>query len=210
MGVDHDAWWERPVLVGPHVRLEPLTAEHAEGLHAAGADPEVWTWLNQRQPADLDATRRMVADKLVAAERRDHLPWVQVDLATGAVAGTTSYYGVDPQHRSLSIGYTWLGRRWQRTPINTEAKLLLLTRAFEELGALRVGWQTDIRNERSQRAIERLGARREGVLRKHRVRPDGTIRDTVQYSMTDDEWPAARERLTGRLTPAFAGSPSNE
>ncbi|MCP2257997.1 Protein N-acetyltransferase, RimJ/RimL family [Streptoalloteichus tenebrarius] len=199
MSVDHGAWWEQPVLTGRHVRLEPLTADHAPGLHAAGADPGIWTWLSAPQPADLAATRERVADELAAAARRERLPWVQVDLATGAVAGTTSYYAIDPVHRALTIGFTWLGRPWHRTGINTEAKLLLLSRAFEQLGALRVGWQTDIRNERSQRAIERLGARREGVLRKHRIRPDGTVRDTVQYSMTDDEWPEARARLLDRL-----------
>lgn len=187
-------WYDRPVLTGPHVRLEPLAPHHAEGLLAAGEDPDTWTWLSTRQPTDLGRMRQYVEDALADPTR---LPWVQVDPATGEVAGTTSYYGIEPRHRGLCIGYTWIGARWRRTGMNTCAKLLLMTRAFEELGALRVGWHTDVRNERSQRAIERLGAVREGVLRHHRVRPDGTLRDTVVYSVTAEEWPAVKARLSG-------------
>jgi RimJ/RimL family protein N-acetyltransferase len=188
-----DEWFDRPVLSGRHVRLEPLTREHAHGLLAAGSDPTVWTWLSVRQPQDDEAALAMVDATLADPNRR---AWAQVDTATGAVAGTTSYYDIDPHHRGLYIGHTWIGAPWQRTALNTEAKLLLLTRAFDVLGANRVGWQTDHRNERSQRAIERLGATREGVLRAHRVRPDGTLRDTVTYSVTAPEWPEVRARLT--------------
>jgi RimJ/RimL family protein N-acetyltransferase len=127
---------------------------------------------------------------------------VQRDAATGEVIGSTSYYEVDDVRRSVAIGYTFLGRPWWRTGVNTEAKLLLLTRAFAELGAVRVVWHTDLRNARSQRAIERLGARREGVLRMHRQRPDGSWRDTVQYAMTVDEWPNAQAGLREMLRPA--------
>jgi RimJ/RimL family protein N-acetyltransferase len=109
---------------------------------------------------------------------------------------------VVPAHRRLEIGYTWLGAAYWRTGFNTESKLLLLTRAFETLGARRVSWRTDIGNERSQRAIERLGATREGVFRAHMQRVDGSLRDTVYYAMTADEWPAARDRLRARLTRA--------
>jgi RimJ/RimL family protein N-acetyltransferase len=112
----------------------------------------------------------------------------------------TSYYEVVPAHRRLEIGYTWLGSAYWRTGHNTEAKLLLLTRAFETLGARRVSWRTDIRNERSQQAIERLGATREGVFRAHLQRPDGTIRDSVYYALTEAEWPAVRDRLRARLS----------
>jgi uncharacterized protein len=111
----------------------------------------------------------------------------------------TSYHEIDPQRRALAIGNTLIGKRWWRTGVNTEAKLLLLKHAFERLGAERVFWYTDIRNDRSQRAIARLGAVREGVLRRHRLRPDGTWRDTVVFGMTVDEWPAAGERLRERL-----------
>jgi RimJ/RimL family protein N-acetyltransferase len=158
-------------------------------------------------PADAAGTAEVVADALAAHRRGERVPWVQRCAVTGAVVGTTSFYEVDPQRRSVAIGYTFLGRPWWRTGINTEAKLLLLTRAFDELGAVRVVWHTDIRNERSQRAIERLGASREGVLRMHKLRPDGSWRDTVQYSMTADEWPKAQVALRERLrrTAAAAG-----
>ncbi|GAA4602574.1 GNAT family protein [Actinoallomurus liliacearum] len=199
--MSRSTWFDRPVLSGEHVRLEPLRLEHAEGLYEAGKDPEVWRWLNVRQPADLVETRRMVEDDLRAIDA-GRLPWVQIDAATGEVAGTTSYYEIEPAHRGLCIGHTWIGTRWQRTALNTEAKLLLLERAFDGLGAIRVGWHTHHRNERSQRAIERLGAHREGVLRSHRIRPDGSVRDTVCYSMLAAEWPAARDRLRARLASA--------
>jgi len=197
-------WNQHPVLTGEHVRLEPLTPEHAEGLFEAGRDPAIWTWLSVRQPADVAAAERLVESVLADPDRR---PWAQIDLRTGRVAGTTSYYQGVEKHRILSIGHTWIGGDWQRTPLNTEAKLLLLRNAFETLNAQRVSWETDIRNLRSQRAIERLGALREGVLRAHRIRPDGTSRDTVVYSMVAEEWPAARERLTERLT---GGAPLNQ
>jgi N-acetyltransferase len=196
VGTMRDEWFDRPVLTGRHVRLEPLTREHALGLLAAGNDPAVWTWLSVRQPQDEAAALAMVDATLADPNR---CAWAQVDAETGAVAGTTSYYDIDPHHRGLFIGHTWIGARWQRTALNTEAKLLLLTRAFDVLGANRVGWQTDHRNERSQRAIERLGATREGVLRAHRIRPDGTLRDTVTYAVTAPEWPSVRTRLTDRL-----------
>ena len=115
------------------------------------------------------------------------------------VIGTTSYHDIDAEQRSLGIGHTMLGRPWWRTGVNTEAKLLLLAHAFDELGAERVFWYTDIRNERSQRAIARLGATRDGVLRHHRRRPDGTWRDTVLYAMTAPQWPDAARRLRARL-----------
>jgi RimJ/RimL family protein N-acetyltransferase len=116
--------------------------------------------------------------------------------------GMTSYHDIDTERQAVGIGHTILGRRWWRTGVNTEAKLLLLERAFEVLGAERVFWYTDIRNERSQRAIARLGASRDGMIRRHRLRPDGTWRDTVMFAMTADEWPAAAERLRARLAAA--------
>ncbi|MEC3981133.1 GNAT family N-acetyltransferase [Amycolatopsis sp. H20-H5] len=190
-------WNDTPTLSGEHVRLEPLTRDHAKGLFEAGADPEVWTWLSVRQPVDLVQTEQMIDVMLSDPARR---AWAQIDAHTGDVAGTTSYYQVVPPHRILSIGHTWIGRPWQRTPLNTESKLLLLRRAFDDLDAQRVAWETDLRNERSQRAIERLGARREAVLRAHRIRPDGTSRDTVVYSVTAEEWPGVAEGLRTRLS----------
>ncbi|WP_431934853.1 bifunctional pyridoxamine 5'-phosphate oxidase family protein/GNAT family N-acetyltransferase [Micromonospora sp. RP3T] len=188
--------WQDPVVLrGEHVVLEPLDLAHADELYAASEDPEVWRHLGTRQPTDVAGMRRIIAGYLDAQQDGEQVCWAQRCARTGAVVGTTSWYEIDPVRRSLAIGYTWLGRPWWRTGVNTEAKLLLLTRAFEELDAVRVVWHTDIRNERSQRAIERLGATREGVLRHHRQRPDGSWRDTVQYSMLAPEWPAARARL---------------
>ncbi len=200
-----DLWYALPVLAGSLIRLEPLTLEHAPAyLAAAGTGSEaaeVFRWLSVVEPADEDQARGQVLQALAARARGARLPYAQIELSTGHFAGTTSFYELDPVNRSLAIGSTWLGRPWWRRGHNTEAKLLLLTHAFEQLGAVRVVWHTDIHNTRSQAAIERLGAAREGVLRKHRVRRDGSWRDTVQYAMTDEDWPAARARLRDRLAP---------
>ncbi|MFD0973870.1 bifunctional pyridoxamine 5'-phosphate oxidase family protein/GNAT family N-acetyltransferase [Plantactinospora endophytica] len=195
--------WHAPVpMAGTHVRLEALSESHVDALYAATRDPDVWTHLSAAQPSDPAGLAPIVRDALDAHQRGERVPWVQLDAVTGEVLGSTSYYEVNPEHRSVAIGHTFLGRPWWRTGVNTEAKLLLLTRAFEELGAERVVWHTDLRNERSQRAIERLGATREAVLRRHRQRPDGSWRDTVQYSMIVDEWPKAQVRLRERLRAA--------
>ncbi|HEY0697319.1 MAG TPA: bifunctional pyridoxamine 5'-phosphate oxidase family protein/GNAT family N-acetyltransferase [Micromonospora sp.] len=194
------AWWEPVRLAGDRVVLEPLSPAHVDELYAATDDEEVWRHLGPPRPRDRDDLAGLVEAALAAQHRGERVPWVQRCAVTGRVIGTTSWYEIDEERRSVAIGYTWLGRPWWRTGVNTEAKLLLLTRAFERLGAVRVVWHTDIRNERSQRAIERLGARREGVLRMHRQRWDGSWRDTVQYSMVADEWPAVRDRLAASLT----------
>jgi RimJ/RimL family protein N-acetyltransferase/nitroimidazol reductase NimA-like FMN-containing flavoprotein (pyridoxamine 5'-phosphate oxidase superfamily) len=190
------AWHEPVPLSGRHVSLVPLDLSHVDGLLAATADDEVYRWLLSARPADRAAMAALVTAALDDPQR---VPYAQLSTATGEVVGTTSYYAPDPVNRGIAIGYTMLGKPWWRTAFNTEAKLLLMTRAFDDLGAMRVEWHTDARNERSQRAIERLGAAREGVLRRHRLRPDGTWRDTVQYAMTADDWPAARDRLKARL-----------
>ncbi|MEU2034238.1 GNAT family N-acetyltransferase [Nocardia amamiensis] len=193
-------WTEPMTLSGSYVRLEPLTAAHAEELLAI-ADDEVFEHLSSSCPRSLDDARRMVEGMTDRTVRGGRICFAQIDIRADAklFAGTTSYYDIHPESRSLAIGYTWLGRDWWRTGLNTEAKLLLLTHAFDELGAVRVYWHTDIRNTRSQRAIAGLGAEREGILRKHKRRPDGSWRDTVQFAMTDDDWPAVRERLGKRL-----------
>jgi len=192
-------WLDAPVLRGEHVVLEPLEMSHVDGLYAALDDEEVYRWLLQRRPGSVADVAAFVADALRGVEAGSRVAFVQRSAATGEVVGTTSYHHPDEVNRSLEIGSTILGRRWWRTGVNTEAKLLLLRRAFDELGAVRVVWRTDVRNERSQRAIERLGAVREGVRRSDLRREDGTWRDSVMYSMTDAEWPAARDRLAGRL-----------
>lgn len=201
-GLVSTEWLDRSVLTGRLVRLEPLTVEHAEGLFHASADPDIWTWMTERQPATFGDMRAQIESALANHAAGTQVPYAQVDVRTGNVAGTTSYYDVEPRQRAVAIGHTWIGTRWQRTGLNTESKLLLLRRAFGELGAVRVVWHTHSGNERSQRAIERLGAVREGVLRKHRLLHDGTYRDTVTYSMLDTEWPAAEHFLTAALNRA--------
>jgi len=205
---DEELWYDLPVLAGRLIRLEPLAIAHAPGyLAAAGtgaAAAEVFRWLSPPggalgQPVTVEDAAGQIAAALAGRESRTRLPFGQFDARTGEFAGTTSFYEVNPVQRALGIGHTWLGQRWWRTGHNTESKLLMLGFAFETLGAVRVVWHTDIFNTRSQAAIERLGAVREGVLRKHRLRFDGSWRDTVQYAMVDDDWPAARAALTGRL-----------
>jgi RimJ/RimL family protein N-acetyltransferase len=206
--VSDDLWWAMPVLAGRLIRLEPLALEHAPGyLAAAGTGEEgaeVFRWMSPpggalAQPVTLEDATRHIADALAARARGARLPYAQIDAVTGDFAGTTSFYEVNPGLRALGIGHTWLGQHRWRTGHNTESKLLMMTFAFETLGAVRVVWHTDIFNTRSQAAIERLGAVREGVLRKHRLRYDGSWRDTVQYAMVDDDWPAAKSALTARL-----------
>lgn len=189
-------WDETPILVGDHVRLEPLRPHHAEGLLEASDDDEVFTWQVFARPTNLDEAKALVELYLGRPNTRS---WTQIDQRTNEVAGLTTYYDIDPSRRTVAIGATWLGRRFWRTGINTEAKLVLLRQAFDELGCARVVWHVDIRNERSQAAVERIGGVREGVLRKHIIRRDGSWRDTVLFSMIDDEWPAARDALEQRL-----------
>jgi RimJ/RimL family protein N-acetyltransferase len=198
-----DDWYCLPVLTGQLVRLEPLTIEHAAGyLTAAGTGSdaeETFRWLNPGAPSDLGEARAHIRAALSARAHNVRHAYAQLDARSGQVIGSTSFYEVNPALRTLAIGHTWLGRPWWRTGANTDSKLLLLRYAFEQLGAARVVWHTDVFNERSQAAIGRLGATREGLLRKHRIRRDGSWRDTVLFSMTDDDWPTARDRLQGRL-----------
>ncbi|MDG4823702.1 bifunctional pyridoxamine 5'-phosphate oxidase family protein/GNAT family N-acetyltransferase [Asanoa sp. WMMD1127] len=195
-------WLTAERLEGSHVVLEPLDLSHVDELFAATASAEVWEHLSSPRPASREELAAYVSGALAEWHGGGRVPWVQRSAVLGEVVGTTSYYEVEPARRSLAIGHTFLGRSAWRTGINTEAKLLLLTRAFETLGAERVVWHTDIRNERSQAAIARLGATREAVLRHHRIRPDGTWRDTVQYAMLAEDWPAASAALRRRLRPA--------
>ena len=192
--------WVTPVpLTGDRVRLEPLSPGHVDGLFAALADDEVWRYLPTLPPRSRDDTAAIVDEVLARQWTGSQVAWAQIDPATGTVIGMTSYHDIDAERRALGIGHTMLGRPWWRTGVNTEAKLLLLEHAFEVLGAEKVFWYTDIRNWRSQQAIARLGATRDGLIRKQRLRPDGTWRDTVLYSMTAEEWPDSAERLRNRL-----------
>jgi RimJ/RimL family protein N-acetyltransferase len=187
-------WIEPVTLTGAHVVLEPAERRHHADLLAAAQDDLVWAWLPWPRPhTEADVAAYLEAERAVA------FPYAQVDAAGGRAVGVTTYRDVDERHRTLEIGGTWIGRPWWRTAINTEAKLLLIGHAFETLGANRVALKTDIRNERSQAAIARLGAVREGVLRHQYVRRDGSLRDTVMFSIVPGEWPAVKARLRARL-----------
>jgi N-acetyltransferase len=192
------------VLEGAHVRLEPLAPRHVADLAVAGADPEVWRWMPVAAPSGEAEMAAIVEGLLARAGAGVQAPFAQVEVASGRAVGATSYLDIALEEGRIEIGWTWIGRPWWRTAINTEAKLLLLGHAFEALGLNRVALKTDVRNERSQAAIERLGAKREGVLRHQYVRPDGTLRDSVMYSVIPEEWPAVRAFLRQRLA-AYAG-----
>ena len=198
----HTPWHDAPTLRGEHVTLERLTMDHVPGLYEAiGADDEVWQYLLNDTPRSIAEMARLVSDAEAQHVRRARVPWVQRSTATGEIVGTTSFYGIDPTNRSVIIGITMLGRRWWRTGVNTESKLLLLHHAFDTLGCMRVQWEAHAGNTRSHTAIERLGATREGLLRNHKKLADGTWRDTVVFGMTRAEWPAAQAALRARLRP---------
>ena len=185
-------------LQSPLVRLEPMTADHVAGLEAAARDGELWNLRVTSVPAPGE-TAAYVAAALKGQEHGHMLPFVAVDAVTGRVIGSTRYHDIVTPVERIEIGYTWYGKSWQRTHVNTSCKLLLMTHAFETLGARLVGWRTDNYNFASQRAIERLGARKDGVLRHHAPRRDGTVRDTVMYSMTVGEWPEVKAHLLYQL-----------
>jgi RimJ/RimL family protein N-acetyltransferase/nitroimidazol reductase NimA-like FMN-containing flavoprotein (pyridoxamine 5'-phosphate oxidase superfamily) len=209
LSASRSPWHTAAPLRGRHVHLEQLEPSHADQLLVALGDDEVWRYLTAPRPAGRVDIAAHIATALRAQWLGERVPWVQRDPATGALMGMTMYHDVDEPGRSLAIGHTILGRPWWRTAVNTESKLLLLERAFDVLGAERVLWYTDIRNERSQRAIARLGASRDGILRRHRKRPDGTWRDSVLFAMTADDWPDAATRLRDRLARgATAHSPA--
>ncbi|BBH64260.1 hypothetical protein ACTI_09450 [Actinoplanes sp. OR16] len=192
--------WATPVVLeGRHVRLEPLAPSHAADLFTSLDDADVWRHMPNARPAGPEGVAAVITTLLDGQWRGHRSAWAQIDPATGQAIGITTYHDIDADLKAVAIGHTMLGRKWWRTGVNTEAKLLLLERAFDVLGAERVFWYTDILNERSQQAIARLGASRDGVLRRHRPRPDGTWRDTVIFAMTADEWPAAAQRLRDRL-----------
>ncbi|GAB3289179.1 GNAT family N-acetyltransferase [Parahaliea aestuarii] len=185
--------WHTPVtLHGERVRLEPLSPEHAQGLYRQGRSEADWAYMPRGPFVDLADTRHWIDEAVTGSA---YLPFAIVDTGSGRVAGSTRYLNIRPEHRGLEIGWTWLGADWQRTGVNTEAKLLLLEYAFEQLGCIRVEFKTDERNLRSQRALERIGAVREGVLRQHMVVQQGYLRNSVYFSVLDSEWPATRQHL---------------
>jgi RimJ/RimL family protein N-acetyltransferase len=187
------------VLTGRHVRLEPMTEAHASGLAEIGVGQTFWDFMLYGNINTVDDMRNWVRDILGRAEKGTDLPFVAIHLASGCVAGATRYLNIMPKDRGLEIGGTWYGPEFQRTPVNTECKYLLLRHAFETLGCIRVQLKTDLRNERSQKAIERIGAVKEGVLRNHMILPDGRYRHSVFYSILDTEWPGVKKRLEEML-----------
>ena len=182
-------------LGGELVAVEPLRVEHAQGLLAAADSDEVFAWLPYPRPADLEQARAWVEDALADRRANRRLPFAILSAGDGSVIGSTSYWGFDAHNAHVEIGSSWLSRSLWRTGRNAEVKLLLMTHAFEALGLERVSFRTDIRNERSQRAIERLGAVKEGVHRHEMRRRDGSWRDSVHYSILRAEWPEAKACL---------------
>ena len=176
------------------VRLEPLALSHEDGLRAAAADGELWK-LRITSVPEPHETRAYIETALKMREDGHRFAFAVVDDATGTVLGTTSYHDILPAVKRVEIGWTWYRKSAQRSHINTTAKLLMMGHAFDQLGCNVVGWRTDNYNFASQRAIERLGAKKDGVIRGHALRRDGTIRDTVMYSMRSGEWPEARAQL---------------
>jgi RimJ/RimL family protein N-acetyltransferase len=186
------------ILEGHGVRLEPLASAHLEGLTAAAADGRLWELWFTSVP-EPDQTAGYIADALNGQRNGHMLPWAVRELGSGAVVGSTRYHDIAVPVDRVEIGYTWYAATWQRTHINTACKLLLLTHAFEALGCRVVGLRTDNFNFASQRAIAALGARKDGVIRHHHARRDGTVRDTVMYSILATEWPDVRRHLAARL-----------
>ena len=186
-------------LHGSHVRLEPMTEAHIPALAEVGVGQVFWDFMVYGKMETDEDMRVWVQEILSRAQNGTDLPFVAVHLASGRVAGATRYMNIMPKDRGLEIGGTWYGLEFQRTPVNTECKYLLLRHAFETLGCIRVQLKTDLRNERSQKAIERIGAVKEGVLRNHMILPDVRIRHSVFYSIIDTEWPVLKKRLEGML-----------
>jgi RimJ/RimL family protein N-acetyltransferase len=189
----------RPVTLEGHgVRLEPLAASHLEAIEVAAADGKLWELWFTTVP-EPGKTRAWLDIALAGLDAKHMLPWAVRDLASGAIVGSTRYHDIVAAADRVEIGYTWYAKRMQRTHVNTACKLLLLAHAFDKLGCKVVGLRTDNFNFTSQRAIEALGAKKDGVIRHHWPRRDGTIRDTVMYSIIVSEWPDVRRHLERRL-----------
>jgi RimJ/RimL family protein N-acetyltransferase len=192
------AFIEPVTLEGEHVRIEPLTREHEAGLKAAAADGELWNLWYTSVPTP-EKTGEWIDAALEVRAKLGGMPFV-VRTPGGDIVGSTRYFNVDAANRRLEIGHTWYSKRVQRTALNTEAKLLLLTHAFDKLNCIAVEFRTNFFNFASREAIARLGAKQDGILRHHQVLPDGSMRDTVVFSIIAPEWPAVRKNLLWRLT----------
>jgi N-acetyltransferase len=189
---------EPVALEGRHVRLEPLGVAHGDQLAEVGLQEELWRWIPVpvETPEDM---RSYVQTALNEQERGVSLPFAIVEKTSGRAVGSTRYGNIDRVHRRLEIGWTWVARAWQRTPVNTEAKYLLLRHAFETLGCIRVELKTDSLNEKSRAAILRIGAQQEGIFRNHMITASGRVRHTVYFSILDSEWGEVKSKLSSRL-----------
>jgi RimJ/RimL family protein N-acetyltransferase len=185
-------------LEGRRVRLAPMHARHVDALWAAAQDPKTWEF-SGAVIRSADECRRYVETALAWQSAGTAVPFVTMDRASNAVIGSTRFANIDHDHHRAEIGWTWLDPKWWRSAINTEAKFLMLRHAFDEWKCMRVEFKTGHKNVRSQTAIERIGGIREGTLRKHMIQPDGSIRDSVYFSILDDEWPSVKSRLEGIL-----------
>lgn len=203
-----DRYVEPVMLEGRHVRLEPMARERAgeiaEALAAAAADGSLWESKVTTIPRP-DGMQAYVDQALAELDAGVSMPFVTIDRASGKVVGTTRYMNIDAPHRRLEIGTTWLARSAQRTALNTEAKYLMLRHAFETLGCIAADLRTHQKNVQSRTAIERLGAKLDGILRHHRIMPDGSLRDTASYSIIDAEWPGVKARLEARMAGTCPG-----
>jgi len=191
-------WVEPLVLEGTVVRLEPLSLDHLAGLTEVGLDAELWRWTLAAisSPGEM---RAYVETALAAAANGEEVPFATIELASGRPIGSTRFMSIHPGHRRLEIGSTWVATAWQRSAVNTEAKLLLLRHAFNVLGALRVEFKTDSLNERSRAALAGIGAIEEGTLRNHMVTESGRRRHSVYFSVIEEQWPQVRQHLEARL-----------
>jgi len=185
-------------LSGKHIRLEPLSRHYARGLLTVAQASEIWTWMSAL-PVTPESMEAWIAEALEAQERGLEYPFVVVHLAGDRVVGSTRYLDVQAANKGVEIGWTWYAPETWGTVVNPEAKFLLLRHAFEEWGAIRVQLKTDLKNLRSQAAIKKLGAKQEGILRRHRFRRDGTIRDSVIFSIIPEEWPRVKAALEERI-----------
>ena len=190
---------EPVILEGKFVRLEPMTVGHLDGLWEAGRDESLWS-LNPMTVSSRDDMQRYIEIALADLERGVALPFVTIEHSSGKIIGSTRFGNIDVQNLRAEIGWTWINTEWQRTAVNTEAKLLMLTHAFESWKCIRVELKTDVLNERSRNAILRLGAKEEGVFRNHVICDTGRFRDSIYFSIIETEWESVKANLTSKLT----------